>query len=567
MKLLCAAIVQMNPTVGALTDNADTVIALAREAADCGAALIIFPELALTGYPPEDLVLKRHFLEDCRTQLERMAGELPVDSVIVAGAPWLEGNQTYNSAVVFNGGRIVTVYHKINLPNYGVFDEKRVFAPGNHPLVLISDSVRIGVHICEDAWYNETQTAIPLKQAGIDVLVNLSASPYHRGKRPLREEVVRNMVALTGAPLLYCNMVGGQDEIVFDGAGMALDADGKWIARGRTFEEDIVYAEIPVEEKPGRTLPPECRTATVSWRVPDPARPFPPSVVAPCPDELEEVYEALKTGLRDYANKNGFDKTVIPLSGGLDSALVAVIAVDALGSNRVVGVTMPSHYTSPETLKDARCVAENLGIDFFSVPIRGIYDAFLAELTPAWEGREEDSTEENLQARIRGNLVMALSNKFGWLVLAAGNKSELATGYCTLYGDMVGGFAAIKDVLKTRVYELAEWRNARDAQPPIPQSILDRPPSAELKPGQKDSDTLPPYALLDPIIERYVEHDEGVDHIIDAGHDPDTVKRVARMIDRNEYKRRQAPPGTRITGRAFGKDRRIPITNAYWERA
>ncbi len=559
----------MNPTVGALSGNASRMVNMAREAFANGASLIMFPELALTGYPPEDLVLKRHFLEDCKAQIDRLAEDLPTEPVIIAGAPWHDDGRIYNSAVIFNRGRICAVYHKINLPNYGVFDEKRLFQEGDKPLVLQAGDISIGVHICEDAWYDLDRTVLPLDRAGVDLIVNISASPYHREKRSVRENVIRKIASTTGIPLLYCNITGGQDEIVFDGGSMALDGNGKLVARGRFFKEEIVYASMPVNCSTANTWDfSGCMTATVSFPAHESFqdKQFTPSGISPVMDDHEEIYTALVTGMRDYADKNGFEKTVIALSGGLDSALVAVIAVDAMGSDRVTSVTMPSHFTSDETLNDALELSRNLGIECHKIPIVSIYNAFLSELSILWKNREEDVAEENLQSRIRGNIIMALSNKDGALVLTTGNKSELATGYCTLYGDMAGGFSVIKDVLKTLVFDIARWRNSQGGNPVIPQTIIDRPPSAELKPGQRDSDTLPPYEILDAIIERYVERYEGIEEIIKHGLDPETVKRVVSMIDHNEYKRRQGPPGSKITGRAFGRDRRIPITNAYRER-
>ncbi len=564
------ALCQMNPTVGALAENAERIVQLACSATKEGASIVVFPELALSGYPPEDLILKRHFLEDCWRALQRAAERFPSETLVLVGAPQMVDTRAHNSAAIFHGGRIVTTYQKMNLPNYGVFDEKRVFAPGRMPLILQAGPVRMAVHICEDSWYQQEETVVLLKEARLDLLVNLSASPYHRGKRALREEALRKTAREVRAPFAFCNIVGGQDELVFDGGSLVLDPEGHLMARACQFKEETLFAELTAPDQAiivDEPAPPSRRVIHL---------PFHPSCkrsararvsgIAPVADDVAEVYGALKTGLRDYTEKNGFKKTVVALSGGIDSALVAVLAADTLGADRVAGVTMPSQYTSAGTLTDAELLAKNLGIEFHSLPIQDIQRAFLAELLPLWEGRPPDITEENLQARIRGNIIMALSNKFGWLVLTTGNKSELATGYCTLYGDMVGGFALLKDVPKTLVYELSRWRNRQGASPVIPPSTIERAPSAELRPDQKDSDSLPPYDVLDAIIERYVERDQGVDQIVADGFDPVVVRQVSRLIDSSEYKRRQGAPGIKITPKAFGRDRRMPITNAYRER-
>ncbi|MBN1270425.1 MAG: NAD+ synthase [Kiritimatiellae bacterium] len=567
MNYFGAALVQVDVAVGALEENAARMIRAAAEARGDGAAVIVFPELCLSGYPPEDLVLKKHFLENVEVQLQRLAREVPSDAIVVAGAPRLMNGRPANTAVVLSGGRIVACYRKMALPNYGVFDEKRVFSPGDRVMVLEAPPLRLGLHICEDSWVQDEAPCTLLRDLGLDALLNLSASPYHRGKLGVREETLAKTARLLNTCLLYCNLVGGQDELVFDGGSMAIGSDGSLLARARTFEDQVLRVRVPVRDgKPSLpsagknrmeiaelpTLGKEALESSKGWK----------NRVAPALDDLEEVYAALKLGLRDYVQKNGFNKVVVALSGGIDSALVATLAADALGPDRVAGVTMPSAYSSPETQGDAGQLAKNLGIEFHAVPIRALYDAYVRELAPLWEGRPADITEENLQARIRGNIVMALSNKFGWLVLATGNKSEIATGYCTLYGDMVGGFAVIKDVPKTLVFELARWRNG-SGKAVIPPSTIERPPTAELRPGQKDTDSLPPYDLLDPILERYIERDLGFDQIVADGFDPATVRRVIRMVDANEYKRRQGAPGIKITPKAFGRDRRMPITNRY----
>lgn len=584
MKSLLVALAQLDVTVGALAPNAAKIIRKAREAAAAGAALIVFPELALSGYPPEDLVLKRHFLDDNEHQIRRLARELPPEAIVAVGAPRSSGGKACNSAVIFHGGREVACYRKMALPNYGVFDEKRVFEPGHQALVLDMGGMRIGVHICEDSWNLDEPAARLLRDQDLDVLVNLSASPYHRGKLGRREDILREAARFLGCPVLYSNLIGGQDELVFDGASLALSADGALLARARQFTEDILY--IPVFSRARQSARPPTPPEVQSIDLPAPvlsSEHVPALRVEPALEDAAEVYAALKLGLRDYVDKNGFDKVVVALSGGIDSALVATLACDALGRDRVKGVTMPSPYSSAETLGDAGRLAGNLGIELLTLPIRRLYETFISELAPVFEKRPPDVTEENLQARIRGNLVMALSNKFGWLVLTTGNKSELATGYCTLYGDMVGGFAVIKDVPKTLVFELARWRNGstqltaggstglatgrQASHPLIPPSTITRAPSAELRPNQKDTDSLPPYELLDAILERYVELDESVSAIIAAGFDPATVSRVTRLVDRSEYKRRQGAPGIKITPKAFGRDRRMPITNLYDDRA
>ena len=570
MKLIIA-LAQVNPTVGALEGNAARILDEAVRARQQGATLIVFPELALSGYPPEDLVLKRHFLEDCWATLQELAPKLPSDAVVLVGTPQPVDERVHNAAAVLHGGQIVATYHKMILPNYGVFDEKRVFNPGKIPLILQVGALRMALHICEDSWFPDHASVQLLKEARIDLLVNLSASPYHRGKRTLREEVLRKTSAFLDCSLAYCNLAGGQDELVFDGGSLVLDRNGDVLARARQFEEALLLVELdegnadPILEEPTPPIRRVVHLPPINALRPVRHAPVTPSIEPLMADPME-VYAALKTGLHDYVEKNGFTKAVIALSGGIDSALVAVLAVDTLGADRVAGVTMPSQYTSSETLTDADKLAENLGIEYHTVPIQDVHQKLLAGLSPLWSGREPDVTEENLQARIRGNIIMALSNKFGWLALATGNKSELATGYCTLYGDMVGGFALIKDVPKTLVYTLSVWRNQQGPHPVIPPSTIERPPSAELRPDQKDTDSLPPYDILDGIIERYVEKDFGVDQITADGFDPDTVRTVCRLVDVSEYKRRQGAPGVKITPKAFGRDRRMPITNAYRER-
>ena len=517
----------MNPAVGALEENANRIIADAQGAAKTGAQLIVFPELALCGYPPEDLVLRPQFIQDCDKQLKRLAAKLPREVFTVVGAPLTDGTGRYNAAVVFHAGKIVGIYRKMLLPNYGVFDEKRVFDAGREAFTFDAFGTKVGIHICEDSWMTNGEACTALAAEKPELVINLSASPYHRSKRFEREAVFSDAANKLNAPLLFCNQVGGQDELVFDGGSAAFDANGNVTARAPLFQEYTLTG-------------------------PENSEPL---------DPIEEVYEALKLGLRDYVEKNGFKKTVVAVSGGIDSALVLTLAVDALGKDRVAAVTMPSQYSSNETLSDARLIAANLGVEFHTVPIFPIYEKFTGALAEVWHNTKPDLTEENLQARIRGTLIMALSNKFGWLVLTTGNKSEFATGYCTLYGDMAGGFAVIKDVPKTLVFDLCRWRNRQGVV--IPPTTIDRPPTAELRPDQKDSDSLPPYDVLDPILEAYVGKDMGVAEMLAAGFDEAAVRKAVRLVDLSEYKRRQGPTGIKITPKAFGRDRRMPITNRY----
>jgi len=531
MDALQTALVQFNPTVGALEENAQRIVGLASAAAADGAQLIVFPELSLCGYPPEDLILRPHFIEDCAKQLDRLASQLPAAAFCIVGAPL----ERFNTAVVFHAGKIVGTYRKMLLPNYGVFDEKRVFDEGSESFTFDAFGTKVGLHICEDSWLADGAACKALAEEKPDLVVNLSASPYHRGKRVEREAVFADAARTMGAPLLFCNQVGGQDELVFDGGSMIFDAKGRVSVRAPLFEEHILIGQT------GVSAPPVEQTLLSAH---------------PC----EEVYEALKTGLRDYVNKNGFKKTVVAVSGGIDSALVLAIAVDALGSDRVAAVTMPSQYSSDETLSDAELIAKNMDVEFHTIPIFPIFGKFTEELSSHWNP-EPGLAEENLQARIRGTLIMALSNKNGWLVLSTGNKSEYATGYCTLYGDMAGGFAVIKDVPKTLVFDLCRWRNEQGVV--IPPSTIERPPSAELRPDQQDTDSLPPYDVLDPILAAYVEKDMGIDAMLSEGFDEEAVQKAVRLTDLSEYKRRQGPPGIKITPKAFGRDRRMPITNRY----
>ncbi len=560
MKYWKVTLAQINAKVGDLSGNADKVLAFAQKAADAGAGLVVFPEMTISGYPPEDLVLKEHFVRDCENTLQKLAPRLPAACLIVVGAPRRSPDGISNTATVLYQGREAACYRKMALPNYGVFDEKRLFVPGRKPIVLDLPHARIGIHICEDSWIPDSPWISSLAAARPTLLINLSASPYHRGKLLQRRETVRRVAEMLGCPIFYCNLVGGQDELVFDGASFGISPTGEILAQAGQFREDILSVSLPVHA-PAGSVPRECEQIVFDAPVPLTELPS-KSEQGALLDDLGEVYEALKLGTRDYVEKNGFKRVIIALSGGIDSALVATLAVDALGADRVTGITLPSQFNSSATIRDAQQLADRLGIEFHKLAIQDLFEAYMRELKKLWPGARPDITEENLQARIRGNIVMALSNKFGWLVLTTGNKSEMATGYCTLYGDMAGGFAVIKDVPKTLVFELAKWRN-RQGAPVIPESIITRPPSAELRPNQKDTDSLPPYDVLDGILELYVEKDLEEDAIVAHGFDKDVVSRVIRMVDLSEYKRRQGPPGIKITPRAFGRDRRMPITNHY----
>jgi NAD+ synthase (glutamine-hydrolysing) len=529
------ALGQLNPTVGDIDGNVSKMAEWSERAAGAGADLVVFPELAVTGYPPEDLVLRSGFVDDNLEGLRALAASTRSGCDVVAGFVDRTERGLHNAAALLRGGEIVARYAKCKLPNYGVFDEKRYFQPGAGGVRVDVGGTSVGLSVCEDAWL----AGPPFDSySGVRLIANINGSPYHRGKVHEREDVLRDRVAESGAWMVYVNTVGGQDELVFDGGSLVMAPDGSVAARAALFEEDLLVVKIEdgragADERP-------------AW-----------------PEGPEEVYRAIVVGLRDYVRKNGFRDVVLGLSGGIDSALVAALAADALGPEAVRALAMPSPFSSPESLEDAEEVARRLRIRLDAVPITETFEAIKQALAPLFEGRPEDVTEENLQARIRGNMLMAVSNKFGSLVLATGNKSEYAVGYATLYGDMAGGFAPIKDVPKMLVYELCEWRNGQGGSP-IPERVMTKPPSAELRPDQRDTDSLPPYEVLDPIIEAYVEDDLSVDEIVSRGiGDTHTVQRVAGMIDRAEYKRRQAAPGVKITPKAFGRDRRLPITNAY----
>jgi NAD+ synthase (glutamine-hydrolysing) len=573
MRRVRIALAQLNPTVGDLEGNAVKIRAGLEQARALGCQLVAFPELAVTGYPPEDLLFKSAFIE---ANLRALADLARATAGLTAVVGFVDKrDDIFNAAAVLHDGAVAGVYHKQYLPNYGVFDENRYFQAGTEAPVYTLGETSFAVNICEDIWY-PTGPTTRQALAGAELVVTINASPYHAGKGHQRERMIATRAADDVVCLAFVNMVGGQDELVFDGGSLVVNERGEPVARGRQFAEDFVVADLDLDavfharlhdsrrRKEKQAAAPVARTVLR----PVPALPTPPVApreVMPLP-RVDEVYEALVLGTRDYVRKNGFTHVVIGLSGGIDSSLVAAIAVEALGNENVSGVTMPSPYSSSGTRSDARRLARNLGIEFRSLPITPVFKAFKRTLAAPFKGLKEDVAEENIQARIRGTLLMALSNKFGWLVLTTGNKSEIAVGYSTLYGDMAGGFAVIKDVPKTLVYEVARHVNARAGRPVIPQSVFDRAPSAELRPDQTDQDTLPPYPELDAILQAYVEEDRGVADLVARGFAADTVRRVVRMVDVNEYKRRQGPIGVKITPRAFGRDWRLPIVNRFRER-
>ena len=536
------ALAQINCRVGDVAGNADRLLAAAAAAQAAGADLLVTPELALSGYPPEDLLLRADFLQVCDAALQRLATEAPLPMLV--GHPQREQERLYNSASLLRGGRVEAVYHKHCLPNYAVFDEVRYFTPGAQSLVFTCAGLQCGVLICEDVWCGPG-VAQAAQAQGAELLLVLNASPYHLNKQRAREDQVGALAAQGHLPIVYVNLVGGQDELVFDGQSFAVDQHGLLALRAPRCEEVLALLDIDKAH------------ADIRLQAAGPLRPL--------PAETAEVYDVLRLGVHDYAEKNGFPGVVLGLSGGVDSALTLAIAVDALGAERVHALIMPSRYTAEMSIADAEAEARSLGVRTDTISIEGPFNSYLETLAPLFAGRAVDTTEENLQARIRAALLMAYSNKFGHLLLTTGNKSEIAVGYATLYGDMAGGFAVIKDCPKTLVYRLARYRNS--LSPVIPERVLTRPPSAELAPDQRDQDSLPPYEVLDAIIAAYVEEDRSAAELIAAGFSAETVTRVLRLIDRAEYKRRQAAPGVRISARAFGKDRRYPITNGYhpWE--
>jgi NAD+ synthase (glutamine-hydrolysing) len=576
------ALAQIDPTVGDIEGNVRLISESIERARDGAAQLVILPELCVSGYPPEDLVLRRDFLDAVRQGLdaiaagveglvalvgfpervERAANELEHFDPLIDPPP----PPAYNSLAVIAGGEVRAVYRKCDLPNYGVFDERRYFQPGSEPAVISVDGALVGLTVCEDIWHPGFPESNEVA-AGAHLVVNSSASPYHRAKGWAREGMVAERARSNGAAFALCNTVGGQDELVFDGASVVIGPDGEALARAAQFEPELLFCDLMV---PAGGDPSDgagaARDVPVLAELSSEARSggdLPPRLAEPLAGEEAEVYGALTLGLRDYVEKNGFEHVVIALSGGIDSALVALVAVDALGADRVSVVVMPSPNSARETQSDARTIAANLGVELIEISIADAMEAYGRALAPSFEGTDPGLAEENVQARIRGNLVMALSNKFGWLVLTTGNKSEMSVGYATLYGDMAGGFAVIKDVFKLLVYRLVRWRNEREGRELIPASVLERPPSAELRPDQVDEDSLPPYETLDRILEAYVERDEGVESLVAEGLSEETVLDVIRLVDRAEYKRRQAPPGIRVSTKAFGRDRRLPITNRF----
>ena len=578
MNSVRVGIAQINAGVGDLEGNVGKILQFTEAAGRQGVDIVAFPELAITGYPPEDLLLKPQFVEDNYASLERIAKKTSLLEMVIVVGFVDRGDDIYNAAAVISKGKIAGIYHKNYLPNYGVFDEKRYFKTGTGSPLFLLWGIPVGINICEDIWYPDGP-CMSQALAGAQIIININSSPYHAGKWRFRERMVSTRASDNAVFIAYANMVGGQDELVFDGQSMVFNPRGELIARGKQFEEDLIMADIDLhlvelarlhdprrrEKMSSPQLSPQMTTVKVSDTLPKKKRvrlalrtPEPLSLTA-------EVYQALVLGTRDYVRKNGFEKVVIGLSGGIDSSLVAVIAVDALGKKNVTGVFMPSQYTMPESGEDVQGLVKNLGIRLVTIPIQDIFKNYINTLSEEFTGMKPDVTEENIQARIRGNIMMALSNKFGWLVLTTGNKSEMSVGYATLYGDMAGGFAVIKDVPKTLVYELARYRNMRGKEgvAPIPERVLVKEPTAELRPGQKDTDSLPPYEMLDPILHAYVEEDRSVKEIAAMGYREETVARVVSMVDRSEYKRRQAPPGIKITPRAFGKDWRVPITNRY----
>jgi NAD+ synthase (glutamine-hydrolysing) len=577
MNNLRIAMAQINPTVGDINGNADLIIDYLNRAKAVSADITIFPELALPGYPPEDLLLKPHFARENRRVLDRII-EASSGQFIVLGFVDTDGSDIYNGAAVIVDGKLIDVYHKTYLPNYGVFDEERYFQAGRKFPVYVWGDARIGVNICEDIWYPGGPDKTQSLMGDAHLIINISASPFHAGKMYDRERMLCTRAEDNTAALAYCNLVGGQDELVFDGNSLIINEGGQIIARGKAFEEDLIVADINVERVFSERLhDPRRRREKIrlsaddslyiidindagrnsTGKQPVTAEPYDRM------DEAAEVYAALVLGVGDYIRKNGFDKVYIGLSGGVDSALTAVIAADAVGAENVYTVFMPTNYSASESARDAELLAENLGIPYQVIAIQDAFEDYLKMFAPIFAGLPVDVTEENLQARIRGNILMALSNKFRGLVLSTGNKSEMSVGYSTLYGDMVGGFAVLKDVPKTLVYRICHYVNGRDAKPVIPEYIITRPPSAELRPDQKDQDTLPPYDVLDAIIEAYVEKDMSAEAIAQIGFAKKTVDWVINRIDAAEYKRRQSPPGIKITPRAFGRDRRMPLTSKY----
>ena len=557
MASIRVALAQLNFCLGDFESNVASITEAYDRALEREADVVVFSELAVCGYPPEDLLLKQRFLEDARAALEDVAAHTS-NAVAVVGFPEQDGERIYNSAAVCHQGAVTGIYRKQLLPNYSVFDEKRYFTPGVSagPIFQIA-GVMVGISICEDQWFDEG----PLNDqiaSGVGLAISLNASPYQRGKDAARASTVIERVTSHKIPVVYVNQVGGQDELIFDGSSFVANSEGELIARLPQFEEAVQIVDLDVDECDSGELP-VIVTSKKQKKKGEIAEP----VVAEVDDPIAEVWNALVLATRDYVNKNGFSEVVIGLSGGVDSSLVAAIAVDALGPERVHGVSMPSRYSSQGSEDDAAELARNFGIDFQTIPIEAGYTALTDMLESVFRGHSADLTEENLQSRLRGILLMAMSNKKGWLVLTTGNKSETSVGYSTLYGDTAGGFAVIKDCPKLLVYELCRWRNTQTTSPWIPEASITKPPSAELRPDQTDDQSLPPYELLDPLLEAYVEQDQSAAELVAEGYDPEIVQQITRLVDLAEYKRRQSPPGPRISMKAFGKDRRLPITNRY----
>ena len=561
------AVSQMNFVVGDFKYNANRVENCLKEASKFGTDLILFPELTLTGYPPEDLLLKDDFIAKNKKLLKHLA--LGVNGIVaVVGYVEKVKRSLYNSAALLHKGRVVGNYRKMILPNYGVFDEKRYFIEGNEPTCFVMNGIKIGLTICEDIWDANGPGKRICEEGQADIFLNISSSPYFKGKGKVREEVIRQRARQYKAHIVYANLIGGQDELVFDGHSLVVAPDGTFITKGNAFEEEMIYADLKIHPKSTKQNSKKSMSSPIkTYHVPTTLnRVSKPAILKRRVRKLEpteEVFKALVLGTRDYMKKNGFGKAAIGLSGGIDSALTAAIAVKAIGPENVVGVTMPSNYSSRGSVNDSETLAKNLGIRIISLPIKKAMLAYDKILSKVFKNLPLDTTEENLQARIRGNLMMALSNKMGWLVLTTGNKSEFSVGYCTLYGDMAGGFAVIKDIPKKWVYRLSQWINKNEGYPLIPEIILMKEPSAELRPGQKDTDSLPPYSLLDKVLARYIEKDQGIEELRGIGLPMKEVKKIIKLVDNSEYKRRQGPPGIKITPKSFGKDRRLPITNCY----
>jgi len=575
-KKIRIALAQINSTVGDLKGNEAKIIDAITMAKKVAADVIAVPELAVTGYPPEDLLLKPRFIADNLNCINRLAEHSSNITVIIGFAD--QQQQLFNAAALLHHGKWLSTYHKIELPNYEVFDEKRYFAPGANGYVFEINHVRFGINICEDIWIKNSITEDLVYSGAADLIINISSSPYHQNKVTEREEILTNQAKCNKVNICYVNLVGGQDELVFDGHSLIIDEQGKVIVRGKQFAGDLIVHDLDVTNLSAtRTSDQHFQKRKLNHNVKYPVKemklPAPKTIFEMKPDisysshsklaMLEEIFQALVLGTRDYVLKNGFTSVVLGLSGGIDSALTAVIAIEALGSKSVIGVSMPSQFSSEESWIDAAQLANNLGIRHITIPIQQTFESYKMMLSDVFQNLPEDTTEENIQARIRGNILMALSNKFGWLPLTTGNKSEISVGYCTLYGDMAGGFAVIKDVPKTLVYKLSYYVNSKTGKETIPTSTLTKAPTAELRPNQKDEDSLPPYDLLDPILSLYVEKDCDLSTITSMGYDVNIVRKVIHLVDSSEYKRRQGPPGVKITPKAFGKDRRVPITNRY----